>query len=180
MKVFISGGCKNGKSTYAESIAVELAAGRPLYYMATMIPHDEEDLQRIRNHVEARKGKGFLTVECGEGLMQALTELRKREPGAENGVFLVDSVTALLSNDYEHPEKVLGDLSSFFQNVRDAVFVSDFIYSAQEGYSKETEEYRKGLAACDRMLAKGCDRVLEICAGQALEYKNKCGGELPL
>ena len=45
MNVFISGGCKNGKSYYAQRDAKRQAgaAGRPLYYIATMIPHDEED-----------------------------------------------------------------------------------------------------------------------------------------
>lgn len=38
MSTFISGGCKNGKSYYAQRIVK--AAGTPLYYIATMIPHD--------------------------------------------------------------------------------------------------------------------------------------------
>ena len=43
MTVFLSGGCKNGKSTLAEQIAVHLSRPEHLYYLATMIPHDEED-----------------------------------------------------------------------------------------------------------------------------------------
>ena len=54
MSVFISGGCKNGKSFYAQRIAK--AGGAPLYYIATMIPHDEEDLARIRRHRDERAG----------------------------------------------------------------------------------------------------------------------------
>ena len=43
MNVFISGGCKNGKSFYAQRLARRQAdeTGSPLYYIATMIPHDE-------------------------------------------------------------------------------------------------------------------------------------------
>ena len=32
MKILISGGCKNGKSSYAQDLAVQLADGGPLYY----------------------------------------------------------------------------------------------------------------------------------------------------
>ena len=35
MHTLISGGCKNGKSYYAQRVAK--AAGAPLYYLATMI-----------------------------------------------------------------------------------------------------------------------------------------------
>ena len=47
MNVLISGGCKNGKSFFAQQLAAELAAGRPLYYIATMIPRDDEDRARM-------------------------------------------------------------------------------------------------------------------------------------
>ena len=44
MNVFISGGCKNGKSHHAQNIAKTMADEKnlPLYYLATMIPKDEE------------------------------------------------------------------------------------------------------------------------------------------
>ena len=49
MNVFISGGAKNGKSTYAQTLAYDMAKEQkcPLYYVATMIPHDDEDRARI-------------------------------------------------------------------------------------------------------------------------------------
>ena len=65
MNVFISGGCKNGKSYYAQKLASDLAReqGKPLYYIATMIPRDEEDRARIRRHLAERDGWGFETLE---------------------------------------------------------------------------------------------------------------------
>ena len=95
MNVFISGGCKNGKSMYAQSIAKEMAEqeGRPLYYLATMIPVDDEDDARIRKHLDERDGWGFETLEQGRNICGALT------PEVDSkGAFLLDSVTALLSN----------------------------------------------------------------------------------
>ena len=46
MNVFISGGCKNGKSFYAQCLARRQAdeAGSPLYYIATKrITHGSAD-----------------------------------------------------------------------------------------------------------------------------------------
>lgn len=49
MNIFISGGCKNGKSYHAQELARDMARENslPLYYLATMIPTDEEDRARI-------------------------------------------------------------------------------------------------------------------------------------
>lgn len=98
MTVFLSGGCKNGKSTLAEQIAVHLSRPGRLYYLATMIPHDEEDRARITRHVESRAGLGFQTVECGLSLEKGL---QNADP---EGSYLLDSVTALLSNEMFRPD----------------------------------------------------------------------------
>lgn len=43
MRYFLSGGSKSGKSMLGQRLARDMAAGGPLYYIATMIPRDEED-----------------------------------------------------------------------------------------------------------------------------------------
>ena len=178
MKMLFSGGCKNGKSTLAEDCARALAKDGPLYYLATMIPRDEEDRERIRRHVASRAGKGFETVECGLGLLDCLDRM---EPG---GAFLLDSVTALLSNemffrngmDMAAGERVARELRELCDRYENAVFVSDFIYADSRSYDEYSEAYRAALALCDRTLAEKCDTVVEICLGQPLLYK----GGLPL
>ena len=72
MIVFITGGAKNGKSSYAQELAVRLAAGGKHYYIATMIPVDEEDRERIRRHTADRDGMGFETVEQGTHILGCL------------------------------------------------------------------------------------------------------------
>ena len=124
MTVFLSGGCKNGKSTLAEQIAVYLSRPGQLYYLATMIPHDEEDRLRIARHVQSRAGLGFQTVECGLGLEKTL---EKADPA---GSYLLDSVTALLSNemfrpdgsvDLSAPERVAGELTTLCRRLKHIV-----------------------------------------------------------
>ena len=64
MTIFLSGGAKNGKSTLAQHLTRVLAKGGPMYYVATMIPHDAEDDARIARHLREREGWGFFTLEC--------------------------------------------------------------------------------------------------------------------
>ena len=178
MIVFITGGAKNGKSSYAQRLAVRLSQGGPRYYIATMIPVDAEDRERIRRHIADRDGLGFETLECFRDIC-AIAD--------GEGTFLVDSVTSLMQNalfpveknyqmDLQAAGKCADDLVSFAAMVKNAVFVSDYIYSDGERYDETTEAYRKCLADIDRRLAQVCNIVVEVSAGQKILYK----GELPL
>ncbi len=187
MNVFISGGCKNGKSMYAQNIArdMSLENNTELYYLATMRPVDDEDLARIARHIKEREGWGFETIEQSEKICNCLDEhCYKNETNNKKanskGSFLLDSVTALLSNemfkldgsiDYNAAERVADELKKFAELTGNTVFVSDYIYGDAAEYDELTEEYRKGLALIDRTLAKVCDRVIEVSFGNIIEYK---------
>ena len=173
MTVFISGGAKCGKSAIAQEIAGKLAAGERLCYVATMIPTGAEDDERIRRHVLDRAGMGFETVECFRNIGSIADKA---------GTFLVDNITSLMQNALFPPEKnyaldpsaaesCAGELAEFAQNVRHAVFVSDYIYSDAEDLSGSTEQYRRCLAAADRHLAAVFDVVIEVVAGNPIYYK---------
>lgn len=181
MTVFVSGGAKNGKSDFAQALAVALAKGGVHYYVATMIPSDEEDHQRIRKHLQSREGLGFETIECGRNVLSCL------EKADRNGTFLLDSATALLMNelfpedknyemDVEAANRCAEDLTEFVHSVGNAVIVSDAIYGDAARFDQITETYRKCLAHIDCTLAKACDTVLEMAAGNLIVHK----GELPV
>lgn len=172
MSVYISGGCKNGKSTHAQKITKAL--GTPLYYIATMIPHDEEDRARILRHIDERAGWGFETIECGHGVLECLSH------ADANGAFLIDSVTALLSNEmflpngsvnHDAPRKIADELTEFVARAPKTVLVSDYIFSDAEIYPELVEEYRHGLAAIDRCMAKVCDALIEVVNGITIYHK---------
>lgn len=178
MNIFISGGCKNGKSYYAQHRAKALAEelGVPLYYIATMIPHDEEDRARIKRHLAERDGWGFETIEQGKSLPAAL----ENEEVNRNGVFLMDSVTALLDNemftdegelDEDAPGRVKADVLEFAAKTGNTVFVSDYIYGDADIYSETVEDYRRALASIDRALAEVCEEVIEIAYGTEERWK---------
>ena len=171
MKVIISGGAKNGKSTFAEKLVREYGKDRDIFYLATMIPHDDEDRKRIERHIEERKDYGFKTIECG-------LDISKLDVPYD-GAYLLDSITALLSNEMfrdgnifpDAGKKVAEELTDLANRVRDIVFVSDYIYSDANIYTEYTEKYRENLAYIDKTLAKTCDRVIDVSFGNVLEYK---------
>ena len=99
MTALIVGGSKSGKSSLAQQLAVELAGDGKRYYLATMLPRDGEDLARIARHLEDRAGMGFETVEQGKNLPGCLSRADR------SGTFLLDSVTALLTNEFFPPER---------------------------------------------------------------------------
>ena len=156
---------------YAQRLAK--AMGNPLYYIATMIPHDEEDRARIRRHLADREGWGFETLECGVNILDCL------ERADPNGAFLLDSVTTLLSNEMfpaegyvpDCGERVAEELCELARRAENIVFVSDFIYSDAAIYDDYTQNYRKALAMADRALVRACDTVIEVCSGTITLHK---------
>ena len=56
MKIYISGGAKNGKSMFAQEIAKKLSSEGHLWYLATMEPRDNEDDARVLRHRKERAG----------------------------------------------------------------------------------------------------------------------------
>lgn len=178
MNIFISGGCKNGKSYHAQELVRDMARrkGIPMYYIATMISTGPEDDLRIKRHIKDREGWGFVTLEQPKNLCGIL----KRDDVNLEGAFLMDSITALLQNEMfgidgsyneEAGFKVAEDLIRFGKATGNTVFVSDYIYSDARDYDDWTENYRRSLAHCDRETAKICDSVIETCFGTFRELK---------
>ena len=176
MKIWITGGAGSGKSSLAQELAATLAAGEPHYYVATMVPRDDEDRRRISRHIEDRAGMGFSTIECPCRLTERIM------PDSE-GTYLLDSATAMLANamfgerefdyDPDAKQKVAADLRLFSNCVKHLIVVSDSIFSDAALYDEMTDGYRRGLAYIERQMAAQCDTVIECAAGGAIVHKGK-------
>lgn len=77
MVILISGGCKNGKTSVAEKIINNISGGKNMYYVATMIPYDNEDKIRIAKHIEERSKYNFKTIEIEDSVNPIFDELSK-------------------------------------------------------------------------------------------------------
>ena len=176
MNILLAGGCKNGKTALALRLAEALSPDSKRYYVAAMIPCDDEDRARIRKHIAEREGRCFVTLEVGRDIESCLQD--------ENGVYLTDSVTALLTNemfssdgvDTRARERCMRGLLTVAHRSRHAIFVTDDIFSDAGYYDAVTEDFRRSLAALNRALARECDTVIELCAGEPIIHK----GVLPV
>ena len=178
MKIFISGGCKNGKSYYAQHLAKAQRAKQedPLYYVATMKPVDREDDRRILKHQQDREGWGFTTIEQPVDIEKILTQC------GHGCSFLLDSLTALLMNEMFLPngdvnetavKKITNALRQITDKINNIVIVSDYIYSDVAFYDPITEKYRKFLAEIDCAAAAHCNVVLEVAYTNIIVHKGK-------
>lgn len=180
-KVFVSGGCKNGKSSFAEQwVSDQAVEGRPLYYLATMLPKDDEDHARVARHRASRAHIPFTTLELARDFDLLI---RAIDTGAidAGGVFLLDSTTALLENEMFTSDgtfnpvaasKVIQHLEQLLSRLDRIIIVSDYLFSDALFYTADlTEHYRKALAEVDRTLARLCDRVVEVSYGCVTIHK---------
>ena len=88
--VLIVGGCRSGKSAYAQQVAESLPPRR--LYVATSPVTDEEMARRIETHQQARNGRGWETVEEQVDVAGVLCCSRL------HNVLLVDCVTLWVNN----------------------------------------------------------------------------------
>ncbi|MGE9291488.1 MAG: bifunctional adenosylcobinamide kinase/adenosylcobinamide-phosphate guanylyltransferase [Puniceicoccales bacterium] len=92
--IYISGGCRSGKSQEAEKQAMAFPA--PRAYIATAEIFDHEMQERVRLHRQQR-GDAFHTREAPINLAAALHSLP-----TDTGVALVDCLTVWLGNLFHH------------------------------------------------------------------------------
>ena len=95
--VLVTGGCRSGKSAYAQRLAESLP-GRRLF-VATGPVTDEEMRLRIEDHRQARRDRDWETVEEQVDLATVFRGHREYE------VLLVDCVTLWVNNVMYHAEQ---------------------------------------------------------------------------
>jgi adenosylcobinamide kinase/adenosylcobinamide-phosphate guanylyltransferase len=88
--VLVVGGCRSGKSAYAEALGRTLAG--PRGFVATCPVTDDEMRRRIDAHRQARRDHGWETIEEQLDLARVFREHR------DHGVLLVDCLTLWVNN----------------------------------------------------------------------------------
>ncbi|MDY7031073.1 MAG: bifunctional adenosylcobinamide kinase/adenosylcobinamide-phosphate guanylyltransferase [Thermodesulfobacteriota bacterium] len=88
--VFVTGGARSGKSSFAYNLAESMSIHRA--YIATAQPLDEEMKERIEKHRKAR-GPGWDTIEEPIKLVDILSDIKK-----SYDLVLIDCITLWISN----------------------------------------------------------------------------------
>lgn len=88
--IYITGGVRSGKSSYAEEIVIESKKER--VYVATSIVFDEEMEDRVKKHKKQR-GDNWITIEEYKNIPKYLEQYKK-----DKKIVLIDCLTNLISN----------------------------------------------------------------------------------
>ena len=99
--VLVTGGCRSGKSRYAQQLAESMPGRRA--YVATCPVEDDEMRRRAEAHRRDRAGRGWETIEEPLNLSATLA-------GADHDVVLIDCLTLWVSNLMFHGEQTRADL----------------------------------------------------------------------
>ena len=101
--IFITGGVRSGKSSYAEGLAAGLRKGNEeLVYLACGVNTDQEMERRILKHQEDRAfaTENWITMECPRSIGDALDSI------PHHAIVLLDCLTTLLTNEMFAAEKM--------------------------------------------------------------------------
>lgn len=175
MIYLVTGGSGSGKSEYAEDCLTGGKKGQFLY-IATMRPYTEETLQKIERHHRLRDGKGFQTLERYTDLAGAKIP--------ENKGILLECISNLVANELykedgtlcdvtEVKEKVVNGVKKLAGSTERLVIVTNEVNADINGYSNETEQYRKCIGLVNQELAKFADVVTEVVYGIPVYVKGK-------
>jgi len=143
-------------------------------YIATMKAYDKEDEERIKRHVENRKGLNFTTIEVQRNLHEIVNNIKS------NDTILIDSITSLLTNEMfvgneiiKNPSiNILNGLKQIIIKAQNTVIISDYIFIDSIEYDEVTKSFKKELAIINKELAKLCDNVIECSFGNTKYFKS--------
>ncbi|WP_404345434.1 bifunctional adenosylcobinamide kinase/adenosylcobinamide-phosphate guanylyltransferase [Vreelandella venusta] len=178
MIVFVSGGARSGKSHIAEQCVLSAANGNPCYYVATARVYDDEMAERVVRH-QADRASGWVTLEAPLAIDQAIAQV------PSGHAVLLDCLTLWVSQvmfqDGEDDEPPLTDtealalLGRCLNDARDRnltlVVVSNDINESPLPRDPNTWRYLEWLQGFHRWLAARADSVVEVVAGQPIEWK---------
>jgi len=176
--ILVLGGVRSGKSTYAQKLAREIAAGSGrVAYVATGVACDDEMRARLEQHRRSRPPV-WATIEAPTEVAQVI-----QRAGEEYAVMIVDCLTTLMTNwlaergQLEEPtesmvelEKViLGRVEDLVRAAREAratvIVVSNEVGLGVVPSFKAGRVFRDLAGLANQFIAREADEVYVMWAG---------------
>ena len=172
MLIFVTGGVRSGKSSFAEKLAIERSQANRLNYIATSMQTDKEMIERIHRHQERRDASNVVWVtweiERNIGHVQEQIE--------QNNVILFDCLTTLVNNelfkldDEEYNFLNENERSQLFHSIIDAfqqlqqnrtliVVSNEIFYDLSKAEHETTFVYVEMLGKLHQTLVKQADEA---------------------
>jgi adenosylcobinamide kinase / adenosylcobinamide-phosphate guanylyltransferase len=176
--VLVTGGSRSGKSEYAQK-AVEAMPGSRAFIATCPVIDDEMQL-RIRNHQDARHGRGWHTIE----------EPLRIEMAVRNAhgfaCLVVDCLTLWINNLMYQADTAGKTISEADISVRchdllaactlhpgTIVFVTNEVGMGIVPENPVSRLYRDLVGRCNQVVAGASHRVVLLISGQAIEIKRE-------
>ncbi len=176
--VLVTGGCRSGKSAYAEQLAESLPP--PWLYVATAPASDEEMQRRIQQHRRARHGRGWETVEEQLDLAGVFAG------NGQHNVLLVDCLTLWVNNlmyyaDQAGRQVAEADVAEQCDHVLKAaesrrgtvIFVSNEVGLGVVPEHAQARRYRDLIGRANQIIAARADAATLLCCGIPVPLKEK-------
>ena len=169
--MLVVGGCRSGKSRFAEQWATERFARKT--YVATMVIGDDKEMaKRVRMHRQDR-GENWQTIEESTNLPSVLRDLCH-----ETDVFLIDCLTLWLTNlllDEYTDESIFGKVDELIQALDECpisvVLVANEVGMGIVPESSLARRFRDLAGWCNQQIGARCDKVVFMAAGLPLSLK---------
>jgi adenosylcobinamide kinase/adenosylcobinamide-phosphate guanylyltransferase len=163
MRTLVIGGGASGKSEYAEELFSSL--GGKKYYVATMMPYGTDSLGRIEKHRQARRDRGFFTIEHYADIGKLALP--------ESVAVLLECLGNLTANELfsrglsedTAVDSILSGIDSLASQSSDIVVVTNEVFSGGSDYDEGTKAYIRTLGSVNTALAARFDRVYEVVCG---------------
>jgi adenosylcobinamide kinase/adenosylcobinamide-phosphate guanylyltransferase len=171
--IFITGGARSGKSTYAASLAKK---HRRVAFVATCQALDKEMAKRIKLHQQERPGN-WKTFEEPQKAALLINQLDNRFD-----CILIDCLTLLVSNlilAKRKEEQVLEEIGTMLKNLKkknaQAIIVSNEVGLGLVPTSKLGRDFRDIAGKVNQLVAKQADTVFFTVSGIPIKIKAGSG-----
>ena len=184
--IFITGGVRSGKSTFAEKMAEaswKTKGSGKLHYLASMQPSDEEMKQRIHVHQEGRLDSGLQwnTWEKPTSIGDLAQHFSSQD------VVLLDCLTTWLNNELFYQEdgwqdqafvsqlfeKMWSNMMEVSQRVKTFIIVSNEVLNEPIGDHVFVIRYRRLLGKLHQAIVKSAHQAFLVEAGIPILMKGE-------
>ena len=173
--IFITGGCRSGKSRYALDYANRHFSKK--FYLATCEPLDEEMVRRIENHKRAR-GPEWQTIEEPVQIVEIVNRIT--DDGVEAGVILLDCMTLWLTNlllKWDDDRKVMDEVDRLADALRENpgsfIIVSNEVGMGIVPADPLGRRFRDLSGMANQKLARQADTVIFMVSGIPMFLKGR-------
>jgi len=170
--IFITGGCRSGKSRYALDYANRHFSKK--LFLATSEALDEEMAQRIENHKKVR-GPEWQTVEEPVEIVNKI-----KEHGGDGKVILIDCLTLWLYNllmRWDNDSRIIDEtgrlINTIKQNPTSSILVSNEVGMGIVPADPLSRRYRDLLGTMNQRIAEALDTVIFMVSGIPVFLKGK-------